>query len=224
MINKKISLKACAISLVVFFMLCGGFVVCEPSFVSAVFDTETVSATVTQEVTISAPGEAYFNNQIPGVSGNPGSPSSASLAWVVTTNNSAGYALTVSASATPALVNTGSGSYYFDDYTTTPTHNWDSGSISTGGAKFGFSVTSSDCVNAFVYSSGSCGGGNSVGACSAECWSGFNSTSPITIVDTDGPTSTSGNNDTVSLNAESNARFLQSGEYTASITATVSLN
>lgn len=207
------------LSLIIFLLVSSVFVLFEPSVTIALDDSATVSATVTSEVTISSPSDVSFSSSIPGVSGNPGSPATASLAWTVTTNNSSGFDLALKASQTNALYK--DGTYYFTDYGSSPTLGWSA--AGSGVANFGFSIstgTPADTATAFKDNGSSCGSGDNTGG----CWRGFDSTNSITVVHRTSLTSSSGETETVNFKAESNGKYLASGNYTATITATASLN
>ena len=219
--NYKIFKKAIKLSFAVFLIGSVAFTVLEPATTNALTDVATVSATVTSEVTISSPTDTTFSATIPGVSGNPGSPATASFTWTVITNNSAGFDMTLQASQAHALYK--DGSYYFSDYGTppTPTYGWSAAGSSV--ANFGFSITTAtagDTSSAFLDDGGACGSGGNTGG----CWAGFNGTTPITVVHRTALTDANGEAEVVNFKAESNAKYLASGTYTATITATASLN
>jgi len=219
--NKKILGKAVALSSIVFLIFTMIFIVFEPAIMSAAADTAIVTATVTEEVTISAPEDTDFSGTIPGVSGNPGAPVTASLTWRVKTNNIQGFDMTLAASQTNALYQ--DETYYFSDYGTppTPTYGWTGPSL--GFAKFGFTIataTAGDTATAFKDGGASCGAGDNTGG----CWAGFNGTTPITVVHRTTLTDVNGQDEVVNFKAESNAKLLKEGDYSATITATASLN
>jgi len=203
-----------------------GFPVFEPIIGNAASDTASVTAVVSEEVTITSPDDVLaFNASIPGVSGNPGAPVYASLTWNVKTNNASGFNMNLAASSSPAMKHTVDGStYFFDNYTAgVPAYNWTSPAV--GGAKFGFTVkpaTSTDIATAFKDDgSSSCGSGSYH---SEACWSGFNGTNTVTVINRTIPTSASGEDEEIKFYVESNGRLLEEGDYTATITATAALN
>jgi len=217
--NYKIFKKIIGLSAILFLVGSMVFVVFEPMVINAVTDTAIVTATVSQEITISAPSDTSFSASIPGVSGNPGAPVTASLTWNTKTNNSTGYNLKLKASQANALYK--DVTYYFEDYTITPTYNWSN--PSSGSAKFGFAVdaaTSADVVAAFKDATGVCGSGTTDGS----CWSGFNGITDINAVNRSTETTSTGEAVTINFKAESNAKLLEEGSYTATITATAALN
>lgn len=216
--NLRKSISLCVILSFFGFMV---FLFLEPTVINAVADSATATATVTSEVTISSPSDATFSSTIPGVSGNPGSPATATLAWTVITNNSAGFAMTLQASQVNALYK--DETYYFSDYGTPPTSTYGWTAASLGDANFGFTIsteTADDTATAFKDDGENCGAGSNTGG----CWAGFNGTTPITVVSRSSLTDSDGEVQTVNFRAESNAKFLESGSYAATITATASLN
>jgi hypothetical protein len=214
---RKAVILASAISLVAAIV----FVTFEPTIMSAAANTAVVTATVTEEVTISAPLDADFSGTIPGVSGNPGAPVTASLTWRVKTNNAQGFDMSLAASQANALFQ--DGTYYFSDYGTPPTPTFGWTGPSAGAASFGFTIataTATDTITAFRDGGASCGTGNNTGG----CWAGFNGTTPITVVHRTSLTDVNGQDEVVNFRAESNAKLLNEGDYSATITATASLN
>ena len=103
-----------------------GYVALEPAIVSAVADSATVTASVTEEISITSPTDATMSATIPGMTGNPGAPVTASLTWTVKTVNATGFAMVIKSSTTPSMKL--DATYYFDDYTPaaagTPDYSW----------------------------------------------------------------------------------------------------
>jgi len=208
----KISLSVFLVALVVFLNF-------EPLIAGAVADTAIVTLTVSEEITISSPSDTNFSASIPGVTGNPGSPVTASLTWTVKTNNDTGFNLKLKASQANALFK--DGSYYFSDYTLTPSFNWTN--PGSGAAEIVFSLdaaTAADEVAAFKDTGSACGSGSNDG----HCWSGFNATTDITVVNRSTETTSSGEAEVINFKADSNAKLLEDGNYTATVTATAAVN
>jgi hypothetical protein len=88
-----------------------GFLGLEPMSAQAVSDSVDVSQVVTSEISISSPADVSLSPSIAGMTGGAGT---GSATWTVKTNNTAGFNLTIKASAAPALV---SGANTFADYT-----------------------------------------------------------------------------------------------------------
>ncbi|MBU3934650.1 hypothetical protein KKC00_01665, partial [Patescibacteria group bacterium] len=113
------------------------------------------------------------------------------------------------------------GTYYFSDHTTTPSFGWTA--AGSGEAVFGFSISSAtaeDTVAAFMDTGAACGSGSNTGG----CWSGFNSTTDIDVVDRSTETTSGGEAEVINFKAESNAKLLEDGSYVATITATAAVN
>lgn len=217
--TRKLFVKAVSISLSLLLSAAITFVLLEPSITSAVSDSATVTATVSEEVTISSPGDTTFSASIPGVSGNPGAPVTASLTWTVKTNNDTGFNLKVKASQANALYK--DGTYFFSDHTITPSYGWTA--AGSGAASFGFTIdaaTDADVVTAFLDGGASCGTGSNDGG----CWSGFNGTTDVDVVNRSTETDANGEAEVINFKAESNGKLLEDGSYTATITVTAALN
>jgi hypothetical protein len=201
------------------------YIALEPSVTKAVNagpDTATVTATVTGEIDISSPVDTTFSASIPGMTGNPGAPVTASLTWTVKTNNATGFNMTLKADHTSTLQLDASN--VFTDASLTPSYNWTA--ATSGQAAFGFSpqsATAADTVQAFRdNNSSAC---NSASNYTGHCWSGFNGTTAISIINRSSNTASAGEAEVINFKAESNAKFLKSGTtYSATITATVAMN
>jgi len=174
-------------------------------------------------LSVSAPGPVAMAPDIPGITGGA---ATGSATFYVVTDNTAGFNITFNTSTSPAMILNGSDiTHYFSNYTatSTPDYNW---SVPSSNAQFGFSVgagTSADAAQAFQYSGGSC---NVLGANdSSHCWAGFNNTSATTVINRTSRTNNSpGEGETINFKAQSVSKFLESGNYTALITATVTAN
>jgi len=165
-------------------------------------------------ISVSSPGNTSLAPSIPGVSGGT---ADANTNWAIQTDNAAGFSMRVSALSKPALKL--DPSTYFDDYSTTPSV-WNIGSSA---AKFGFTVVPADANDAALAfkddGNGNCGTGIEVG----HCWSGFNGSNTIAVINKQDRTSPSGENEQITFQAQSN-KLLESGDYSAQITVTVSAN
>jgi len=120
------------------------------------------------------------------------------------------------------------GTYYFTDYTpgtsNVPDYNWTSPASTA--AEFGFTVepaTAADTVQLFL--------DNATNACNTgstntanKCWLGFNSTTDINIINRTTATSGGGEAEVVKFQAESNAKYLKEGSYSATVTVTATMN
>jgi len=178
-------------------------------------------------ISVSSPDDTTMSPSIPGITGNPGNPSSGELSWNVKTDNPAGFNMKIHASTDPALQLDASN--YFSDYTPesagVPDYNWNS--PSAGEAEFGFTVepeTAEDTVQKFL--------DNGSDACNIEngsqtpdkCWLDFDGTTDIDIINRHSRTDSTGEDEVVKFRAESNGKFLEEGNYTATITVTVTAN
>ena len=213
------------------FIICFGFVVFEPFILKSATDTDTIVITqrVTDEISISSPADITMSQNISGVSGNENDPATGQATWTVTTNNSSGFYLTLSASTNPAMQN-GSGSSFanFTATTTgTPDYTWD---VSDGAAEFGYTVeaeTAADTDQSFLDNgANTCNTGAVNGT--DTCWLGFSATTTETIINRSIETDAGGESEVVKFRTEFNnnsgSAILASGTYTATITATATTN
>jgi len=144
-----------------------------------------------------------------------GGVSNASATWTVTTDDPAGYTLSIRASTDPALT---SGPNSFADYTpalTDPDYDF---SVAASDSEFGYSPEGTDVVTRFLDNSASCNAG--AGNTADKCWDG------LTMLNSAIAASTASNHitgtaTTVKFRAEIGASKNQSaGSYTATITVT----
>lgn len=221
--KKGVIKKTVFCSVAVFLVLPLLFFVFEPVVSSAVTDEVVVSLSVTEEITITSPNDTSLTPSIPGITGNAGSPSTGSLTWTVKTNNATGFNMKIKASSDPALLL--DGTFNFSDYTATTPLNYTWLSPSASAAWFGFTVeaaTNADTVAAFLDNgSNTCGTGATAGT--NTCWSGL-ATTDKDIINRTSNTSSSGEAEVVKFRAESNAKFLKEGSYTATVTVTAAMN
>lgn len=145
-------------------------------------------------------------------------------AWNVKTDNPAGYILTFKTDQANSM---DSGTNQFTDYTETSTGTPDAWSVDAANYEFGFSVCGSDVSNSgksWGADSGSagctCGTGSSPNT--SLNWMGFSTTTAITVATSGSRTTTSGTETNICVGAEQGTNvYAPSGNYTASITATV---
>jgi len=215
--NFKKILATSIVSLMLFQLM---YFVFEPSVVSAVSapDNVIVTLNVTAGISISDGAASTMSPNI-GVSGDK---SVGSSSWNVITNSSAGYNLTVAASAAPALTRVGGGDSFADYTEATPgtPATW-AGTVTSGTKEFGFSVYGGSHVNTGTWGSySSCGNtGTGVPDVAAK-YRGFTGTTPITVATKGTVTSVSGEVTNICFAAEQNAVYAQNGNYTATITGT----
>ncbi|MEK7088886.1 MAG: hypothetical protein AAB913_02020 [Patescibacteria group bacterium] len=149
------------------------------------------------------------------IGGINGEASEGTMFWQVTTDNSAGYSMSIKVTTAPALT---SGSNSFSDYTPAgadPDYNF---SIVSTASAFGFSPEGVDTNARFKDNGIICNTGS--GEVSAKCWDGL-STSPKTAFQRTTSNQPSGSTATVRFRAESGANHIQpAGSYSAPITVT----
>lgn len=163
-------------------------------------------------IAISAPDDVVMSPTIGGVTGGT---ANGNTSWTVTTDNAAGYQVSVRASTTPALR---SGAYSFANYTpagAVPDFTW---SVDSTASEFGFTIEGSDTSAKFLDNGSACSSGSGNGADS--CWSAF-TTSDQPVAAAGGGNHPLGTSTTLKLRAQSGASHLQpSGTYTATVTVT----
>jgi hypothetical protein len=212
---------------VVFLVFCTAYTYFEPLAIRAASANNSITVTqaVSQEISIAPASNVTMSASIPGMTGNPGSPRTGSATWLVKTTNSTGFIMAMKAGAAPAM--SLDATYKFIDYTpaatSTPDYNWTS--PASGEAEFGYSVkaaTAADATTLFKdNASNACNtsGGQTVG----KCWYNFTA-SDVNVINRSTNTTSSGEAEVVNFQTESNAKFLKEGDYTATITATVTEN
>ena len=137
--------------------------------------------------------------------------------WSVITNNSAGYALALTASTTPALK--GNAGRAFNDFSTSTPSTW----IVSNNYVFGFSVYGAD-VNTSTYGTDTdCISVADVPSGSLK-WRGFYGTNSIVVVNDYSSAPLPGSDTTMCVATEQNGVFVPSDTYTAIITATAVTN
>ena len=219
--------KSVGVILSIFLIICLGYIFFEPTISKAIGDTAEVSQEVTEEITIDAPLDTSLTPSIPGVTGNPGSPSTASLTWNVITSNATGFNMKIKASQANALFL--DGTYFFSDYspqtTNVPDYSWTSPGTAT--AEFGFTVepaTDGDVVQTFLDNASNACNIESGSQTAGKCWLNFNGATDINIINRSIRTTQTGEDETVKFRADSKTKFLKEGNYKATITTTISSN
>lgn len=149
-------------------------------------------------------------------SGLTGGTGNGSTVWTVTTDNPAGYTLTIAASTNPALTSAGS---QFDNYTPTtsdPDYTW---SVPSSAGEFGFTPEGVDIYSRFLDNGSSCNTGSSDTA--DKCWDSA-TTTPKTIAYRTTGNHPSGTTTTVKVRAESGSSHIQpDGAYSATLQVTL---
>lgn len=208
--------KIVGLSLIVTMMLVVGGMYFEPNLVNAVQATDSVVVTLQVDtgITITSPADTVMSTAL----GAAVNTAIATTTWNVKTNNVLGYALTVAASTNPAM--RVSPTQYVNNFATTTTPElWST--IPNGRAEFGYSAFGTD-VNTTTY--GTPTGGVSCGATSTPSTSlkyrGFTTSPSPTIATRAATTTTSGVDTTICYAVEQKGVYIDSGSYTATITAT----
>jgi hypothetical protein len=137
--------------------------------------------------------------------------------WTVTTDDPAGYSLSVEASTDPALQDSGTGEVFIDYSESTPgtPETW---SVS-GAYEFGFSVRGSDVPEGIWGTDTDCIAATNVPSAGLK-WRGFDGTTDIEIASRTSRTTPSGVISNICVASEQEGVFAPSGTYTATITAT----
>jgi len=202
--------KTIAVTALSVVALCFVYVYAEPEHVDAVTDTVVVTLNVTTGISITSPADTSMSTNL-GVSTNV---AVGTTTWNVKTNDTLGYTLGLAASTNPAMQ---SGSDTIDDYSTTTMPSlW---SVTSGNAKFGFSVMGTD-VNTTTWGSGTyCNGASTSTVSTTLKYYGFY-TNATTTASRASVTTPSGIDTTVCYAVEQNGVYIPSGNYTATITAT----
>lgn len=155
-------------------------------------------------------------NMSPAIGGISGGTSNGSTNFTVTTDNAAGYTVSIKASSTPALI---SSLDSFTDYSA-PVSNPDfTFSVPSTESRFAFTVEGADTVNSFKDNGSICNSGS--GNTTDKCWAGLSTVSQ-TIVSRTSANHTAGTVTTIKFRAESGSSHVQvAGNYTATTTITV---
>jgi hypothetical protein len=181
-----------------------------PVLAATATDTVIINQVVTSGITISAPADITLTPL--SVSQNS---AVGSATWTVTTNNAAGYNLSVNATSTPALSGT-SGS--FTDQGTTPA-TW----TVANAYKFGFSVLGNDVNTGTFGTDADCIAAADVPSATLN-WRGFTGTSAIAVAASTTPTTFAGTPTTMCVATEQQGIFAPSGTYSATVVATAITN
>jgi hypothetical protein len=169
-----------------------------------------VTLNVESGITITSPADTYMSRSL-GVADHT---AVGTTTWTVATNNALGYYLTLAASTNPAMQ---SGSNTIKDYSTTSMPStW---SVSSGDARFGFSVIGTD-VNTTTWGTGSFCNGAATSTISTTLKYYGHYTVATTVATRSSTTTPSGVDTTVCHAVEQNGFYIPSGVYQATITAT----
>lgn len=162
-------------------------------------------------ISISSPVDLNMGS----INGLTGGNAAAAAEWLVTTNNNAGYSLSIKSDTSPALK---SSLDYFDDYTTDTSDPDYEFAIDYTASEFGYNPFSVDVVNKFKNNGSSCNVGSGITA--YKCWNSLNTSGEIVVQGTSS-NDPSGATTTINFRAESgNNKILTAGSYAATITMT----
>lgn len=211
---KKLTFKKIASLSTVSFLIISMFLVAvEPSQAQAVTDVVLVNQTVTSGISISSPADITMTALTTSQNTAVGSAT-----WTVTTNNAAGYSLTLFAGAAPAMVRSGGGGNIVD-YTPAVAETPETWSVSSA-SEFGYSARGTDVPTGTWGTDADCIAGADVPSTTLK-WRDFDLTgSADQIATSASQTSTSGTASTMCVATEQAGIFAASGTYTATITAT----
>lgn len=162
-------------------------------------------------ISISNPSDLVMTS----MAGLSGGSSEGTMTWLVTTDNTAGYSMTIASTTTPALKSIEDS---LDDYTpagSDPDYNFINASTES---QFGFSPEGTEAVSRFKDNGASCNIGSL--ETQGKCWDGL-STTPKVMAGSATSNIPSGSNATVRFRAETGADHIQtSGEYNVTIVVT----
>ncbi len=141
--------------------------------------------------------------------------SEGTISWTVTTDNAAGYLLSVASTTTPALK---SAFDSFADYVPSgadPDYNYNNASTDSS---FGFSSEGTEAISRFRDNGSVCNTGT--GETVSKCWDGL-STTPKAMAGSSSPNAPSGSTVTARVRAENGADHIQSsGNYAVTLVVT----
>ena len=166
---------------------------------------------IVSAISISAPSDLNLAS----INNSSGGQSSGSVAWTVTTDNAAGYTLTIKADTNPAL-QTGNGS--FSNYTpagSVPDYDW---TLDNATLEFGFSPEGTDVAARYLDNGSACGTGS--GETANRCWDAL-ATTNTTIASRASNNTPLGTVTTVKFRAEvGTVASANTGAYNATVTVT----
>ena len=162
-------------------------------------------------ISISNPGNLVLSS----MAGLSGGSSEGTMTWTVTTDNTAGYSMTIAATTTPALKSATDSLADYVPAGADPDFNFTNASTASS---FGFSPEGTDVNQRFLDNGSACNIGTL--ETSGKCWDGL-STTPKVIAGKTSSNMPSGSNVTVRFRAESGIDHIQtSGVYNVTVVAT----
>ncbi len=218
-------LKEClAGALILNLALVAVFVLAEPTLSRAIEDQFIVTQSITSEISFATTAADVV--MTPALGGVTGGTSNGTTTVVVTTNDSAGYTMTITSSSSPAMQgNTQGGS--IPNYTPATAGIPDFAYSVPSGAEFGYTVsasTTADLAQKFLDNTTTCNTGSADTSGSASCWYNLSTTATSTIVrntETDASGSTSSVTFKLTINS---GAFVAEDTYTATATLTAVTN
>ena len=163
-------------------------------------------------IAITTPSDLVMSS----MGGLSGGSSEGTMSWVVTTDNVAGYSMSVASNTTPAMKSTLDSLADYVPAGANPDYDFTNASNSSS---FGFSPEGTETISRFKNnSSGICNTGTL--ETTGKCWDGF-STTPKVVAGSSTSNHPSGATATLRLRAESGANHIQtSGVYSVTLVAT----
>jgi hypothetical protein len=162
-------------------------------------------------ISISSPTDLVMSS----MGGLSGGSSEGTMSWLVTTDNTAGYNMSVSSSTSPAMQSVADSISDYVPAGSNPDYNFTNAS---NNSSFGFSPEGTEALPRFRDNGASCNIGSS--ETTGKCWDGF-STIPKVVAGSSTSNHPSGSTVSLRLRAESGADHIQtSGVYNVVITAT----
>lgn len=206
--------------------LLGTYLLIEPTVGRAVSDQFTITQDITAEISFTVTAADVALASIPGLTGGT---ATGSTQVVVQTNNALGYAMTIEASNTPAMVGDVSGDN-IPDYTPAVANVPDfSHTVAANTAEFGYTVSASnttDLAQKFLDNGSICNVSTSDTGGTDSCWYNLSTTATSTV-NRATPTDNNGATTTftfVTLVNSNPAPALTQDLYTATATLTATTN
>jgi hypothetical protein len=166
-------------------------------------------------------GESYISISAPtdltmtSMAGLSGGSSEGTMSWVVTTDNGAGYTMSIASSTTPALKSAVDSLSDYVPVGADPDYNFINASTSSS---FGFSPEGTEAIARFKDNGASCNTGAL--ETTGKCWDGL-STTPKIMAGSTTSNMPSGSTATVRFRAETGADHIQtSGQYNVTVVVT----
>ncbi len=216
--------------LIVSLVAVSSFMFFEPQITKAVTNEITITQGVSAEISIDNPTDVSMSPDIPGMTGGS---ATGTCTWTIKTNNNGGFKLELEASTAPALqcaAQSDSFADYEEAVANTPDYTW---TVTESNAEFGYTVfpeTPADADQSFKDNGSLCNVATN-NPDGTKCWIGFAGVATKEqVVSRSTETDVSGEAEVVNFKAELNGPatdadgFLTEGSYTATLTATATIN